>query len=231
MVPPLFSPAAVPQMPPRPLYVSPFVRLNLRRNPFGEPAPEEVGELVVADVESMAGWLSAPRRALQLIGDCGRGKTARLHALRRWWPDVPYVYLAEGAPVPPLPETPRLFLDEAQRLPRRRRRELFRRVESIALATHQDYRRELERAGLEVQTIEVGGADARLLLAVFARRVEWARLGPGRVPSVTARAVEELIGRYGDDVRSMLDELYEVYQALEMNRDIQSVEGDPDGEV
>jgi hypothetical protein len=190
---------------------SPWQHLNLRRNPFGEPPEDCLPELVVADVDTMVEWLERPRHALQLIGECGRGKSARLHAIRSRMQAL-YVYLAEGAPIPSLPQSGRLLLDEGQRLPRRRRRALFARLESVAVATHEDLTGELEAAGWQVLAIEVGGVDGRLFEKILERRLEWARFGPGPLPKLPADQQADLLRRHGDDLRSALDELYEIYQ-------------------
>lgn len=206
--------------------VSPWARLGLRRNPFGEPPPEDAGALIVApEVEGLAEHLRRAGSAVQVLGQEGRGKTARLRALGLRFPAAPYAYLPEDGPLPELPRVgkakpsvPALLLDEAQRLPRRRRRRLFRtlaeRGATLGLASHQDLRRELEDAGLGVETTVAAGLDPERLLAIVERRLEWARLERAdRPPPRPSHAqAEELIRRFGDDLRGLLDHLYEVYQ-------------------
>ena len=75
---------------------------------------------------------------------------------------------------------------------------------------------ELRRAGLEVQTIEPGPLlNAPRLEAILEKRIEWARRGPGPLPSVQRSTIEHLIERLGDDVRAMEGELYELFQNLD----------------
>ncbi|REJ73365.1 MAG: hypothetical protein DWQ36_02090 [Acidobacteria bacterium] len=206
---------------------SPYARLNLRRNPFGEPTEEELALLVVADLGEMTAWLALPGHALQLIGDCGRGKTARLLALRALVePAPPYVYLAEGEPIPALPGSGMLLLDEAQRLPTRRLRALLRRLDRIALATHEDLEGELRRAGYEVRTETVAGLDLPTFEAIVERRLEWARLAAGPLPRLAEGGLADLHARHGDDLRSALGELYDIYQ-----RRIDGVREECDGQV
>lgn len=211
---------------------SPWARLNLRWNPFGEPPPEEAASLVVLpEAGELASHLERPAAALQLLGRCGRGKTARLRHLQARFPTTPYLYLPEDGPLPTLPRResqqppgaasrgpallPTLLLDEAQRLPRHRRRRLFRSLAregaALALAAHRDLTRELESAGLAVRTQVVAGLRPRQLQAVLERRLEWSRRGPGPLPDLEP-GPEELIERFGDDLRSILDHLYERWQ-------------------
>ena len=60
----------------------PWARFNLHRNPFGELLVEERATLaVLEECELEIGGLQS-KEAIQLIRDCGRGKTTRLLAIR-----------------------------------------------------------------------------------------------------------------------------------------------------
>jgi hypothetical protein len=210
--------------------VSPWHRLGLRHNPFGEPPPDEIAALMV--LPQAPAWearLRRPRQVLQFLGDAGRGKTARLRALEARFPAAPYVYLADDEPLPKLPPIrtvpdsgPALLLDEAQRLPRRRRRRLFRqaarRGAALVLASHEDLTEEMQRAGLEVRTEVVAGLDIETLLVIVKRRLAWAEgaqapSAPRHPESRLSRDdARRLVDRFGDDLRSLLDHLYEDYQ-------------------
>lgn len=203
---------------------SPWARLNLRHNPFGEPEPDEIPQLVVApEVEELVARLRRARSAVQVLGASGRGKTARLRAIGRSFPDRPYVYLPQDGPLPGLPSfedarpgEPALLLDEAQRLPRRKRRRLWRRIAargaSLAVAAHEDLAGELRAAGLSPRTVVVAGLDPERLAAIVDRRLEWARLEPGALPRPGTALCRSSIDRCGDDLRAILDHLYELYQ-------------------
>lgn len=206
---------------------SPWARLGLRWNPFGEPPPEDVADLVVLpELGTWEEWLRRPRTTAQFLGHQGRGKTARLRRLQASFPGVPYLYLGEDRPLPDLPLLrrreeeggPVLLLDEAQRLPRRKRRRLFRRVAeldaSLVVGSHEDLAGEMRAAGLEPKTEVVEGLKPDRLRAIVDRRLEWARRSTGEpAPSVsTDLDCSELADRFGDDLRSILDHLYEIFQ-------------------
>jgi len=209
--------------------LSPWHRLGLRWNPFGEPPPEDLASLVlVSSGEAADDWLRQPGRAQQYLGDAGRGKTARLRRLAAIYPQAPYLYLAEDRPPPPLPDPAAatgpvaLVLDEAQRLVPRRRRQLFARVarhrRSLVLASHADLSDEIAAAGLECRTTVIAGLTAAQLSAILERRMAWARLTDDAAPARQAPAgAARLISEFGDDVRAILDHLYEVYQDLALN--------------
>jgi hypothetical protein len=178
--------------------------------------------IVLPEADELAAWLLGPGRMIQFLGDAGRGKTARLRRLGLLFPDAHYIYLAEGEPPPALPQPKPaagavfVLLDEAQRLPRRRRRHLFRSTAragaSLVLAAHEDVAGEAEAEGLECRTRTVAGLDTEQLLAVIDRRLEWARCPGGQPPRIRRPEAERLIQCYRDDLRSALDHLYEVYQ-------------------
>ena len=202
------------------LVALPFAHLNLRRNPFGEVEPTELAELAVVDVQRHVRRLSRPGYAVQFLGEQGRGKTTRLVAVRRHFPDAPYVLIGEGER-PRIPVGHPLFVDEIQRFSSWRRRRLFRRPVSLALGTHEDVSAELARAGFDVETVEVGGsADAGRLCEIAGRRIEAARRGPGRVPQLGRETAQALIDRFGDDLRTIQARLYDVFQRLEGIEDV-----------
>jgi hypothetical protein len=173
------------------------------------------------ELDEVVAHLGATPAALQLLGDAGRGKTARLARLGSAFPGSAYVYLPEDEPLPAIPELSAsplaLRLDEAQRLPRRRRKKLFREAArrglSLALASHEDLGAELEAAGLKEMTRVVAGLDPHRLRAIVARRLAWASAGVCRVPDLDDATAERLLARFGDDLRALLDHLYDTLQA------------------
>lgn len=192
----------------------PFGRLNLLRNPFGELEFEERVRSAVINFDTWLVDLKSPRIALQFMGDCGRGKTTHMLALLKHFEAGKYVYLPEEKPLPTIPIGSPLFIDEAQRLTWLMRRSAFRRGVPLVLGTHRDLTKSLQRAGYEVQTVEVAEQVTReRLLDVFRQRIELARLGDGELPCVTSADVDWLMHRFGNNVRAMENYLYERFEA------------------
>lgn len=191
----------------------PFARFNLYRNPFGELTREERIELALVDVSAIRNWLSGPRRAVQLVGDCGRGKTTRMLKVSQQFPDSVYVYLPEDEPCPPIPVGSPLLIDEAQRLPRKVRGDVFRSGLPLLLGTHCDLSRALGRHGYEVSTNSIGQENsAALVHQIMNRRIEASRLSCGAVPALSLCDAEWLVAKFGSDVRAMEGYLYEKMQ-------------------
>lgn len=198
----------------------PYAHLNLRQNPFGHVDLSERSELAVVDVDEIVARLAAPNFAVQFMGDCGFGKTTHLLALAVRFPEAAYVHFGEGER-PPIPVGSPLFIDECQRVPRRDRREAFRRGVPIGLGTHDDISRDLRAAGYDVETVDVGRhTTPERLLTLLNRRVERVRRGVGRVPIVTSATAVALLDRFGPNVRAIEAHLYEVFHQLDEIRDV-----------
>lgn len=203
----------------------PFAHLNLCHNPFGELEFAQRAALAVVDIDRFVRRLRRPGYAVQFLGDTGRGKTTHLLAIRQHFPEAVYVHIGEGER-PRIPRGNPLMIDEIQRLPRWRRRSVFRRPVfqqpiSLVIGTHEDVSAELLRAGFEVDSVEAAASlDAERLHEIINRRIRWARRASGPVPRVTLDTAGALIERFGDDVRTIEWHLYEQFQAL---REIQDV--------
>lgn len=191
----------------------PLAHLNLRCNPFGELSPSQRVEAAVVQVACWLPWLDAPRRAVQFVGPCGRGKTTHLLALQARLPQGAYVYLPEVGGCPPIPQGRPLLVDEAQRLPWRVRRRLLATGTPLVLGTHVDLIGPLRRSGYRVHTVQVAaGLDPQRLTEILNRRIAAARLAAGPVPEVAVADAQRLIARWGDDIRSIEGFLYERIQ-------------------
>lgn len=195
-----------------------FESLNLRWNPFGAPALDDLAPLAVVDVEPFLERLRRPGFALQVLGESGRGKSTHLRALHSYFPEAPYIWFPEGEKPSPIPQAALLFLDETQRLPARLRRQVFSRPASFVIGSHMNHARELTRAGLEQVTILLQGLTNERLAEIIQRRIEWARRGPGPLPEVSEATMTQLIDQYGDDLSAILARLYEDFQALERGK-------------
>jgi len=197
-----------------------YAHLNLRWNPFGEAGVDDAAQLAIVQVEQYVDRLQHPGFALQFMGESGRGKTTHMLALRQYFPQAPYFHFAEGAAIPEIPETPLLFLDETQRLPRSLRKRIFSRQASFVIGTHLDHSRELKKAGKECTAVFLKGITVDKLDRIIRRRIEWARRSPGPVPVVTRPEIERLIRDYKDDLIAIFNRLYDQFQAMEGITDV-----------
>lgn len=192
----------------------PWARWNLCRNPFGELSKQERAEVAVVDTESIASRARKPHHAVQLIGDCGRGKTTRMLALMRVLPEASYAYLPEDGPCPAIAIGDPILIDEAQRLSRSVRNSIFSTGLPLVLATHRNLERSLRRHGYTVVTEQIGnGNTPELVQELLNRRIEASRLQAGPVPSVSLEVAQRMVARFKSDVRAIESHLYEQVQS------------------
>jgi len=199
----------------------PYVRQNLRRNPFGELDLETRAALAVAEVGELIALLGTPGRVIQLLGGSGRGKTTFLLAVRDRFPGAPYLEIRQGERGR-IPHGHPLFVDDVHLLPAGQRKRLFGRRASFVVCTHEDLSAELESYGLRVTRIRPAERlSAEALERIFRRRIEAARRGLGPVPWVSRDTVQSLIRQHGENVRAMELALYEGVQRLREVGDVQ----------
>lgn len=195
------------------------------------PEPARWAELIVSSVEldGLAERLDQRDFAVVFRGAAGRGKSTHLRALHARFPGLPWTYLGpEASPHTRVPRAPVRFIDEAQRLAPVVRRRVFRGGlrgrAALALTSHEDLRPELEAAGYRVEEHTIGGLDAERLAAIVVARLRWSarpghldqareRLGSGSGPLAPTQ-LAALVERHGDDLRTILDELYEQLESL-----------------
>lgn len=210
----------------------PYVDLNLRWNPFGEPPVEDRGRLWVGRGDDWVGRSKAlllasdantsdggparqKRVAIQVLGPPGSGKTTLLHAIRDELPQAPSFSWSRASGWPEPPAGDPLFVDDAHLLPRRLFRVLTER-HGLVLATQESLAGRLEKRGFAVSTIPVvellGRESVRRLVD---RRLEWARRGPGPLPRIDDDHLDVLLGRHGTNIRALIWDLYRLIQTRE----------------
>lgn len=203
----------------------PFARLNLRWNPFGEPAFEEHPALFAGGLEDWPSFLSngptgeggGASRALQLLGPSGCGKTTSLRSLKELLPDATLVAWCPVGGWPELPATQAglLLVDDAHMA----RGAFFRKIHlyrAVAMATQKDLAGSFRASGFELKTVLMPDrVTLTRLVEMVQRRLEWARRCPGPLPEVEKGALKKLLNHHGPDLKAIQADLYDRYQQLE----------------
>lgn len=201
----------------------PYIHLNLTHNPFGELTESERVSLAIVCVDEVIALLKDPRQVVQYIGEKGHGKTTHLLKIREAFPCCGYVHIPEGERRP-VPDGEPVLIDEAQRLTFWQRKSLFRDRRPLVLGTHRDFQAELQKAGRVVTTIAAcGHTSLQRLRQIVNDRIEFARRGPGPIPSVSDHALKKLLQTREGDIRSMLQVLYDRFQTMETVSELQIV--------
>ncbi len=184
----------------------PLASVNLRCNPFGELTLAERRSLAVGDFADLAAELLVPGTAIQVRGDCGRGKSSHLHGLAAHLPQARYSRVDHGGPVC---AGGIYLMDEADHFGPLRRWWYLRLAESVAVATHADMTPFLRRCGYRVVDVPVGQVSAAHLRQIVGSRLEWARLSSGVLPEVSDEHLQHLLAEFGDDIRAVEGALYD----------------------
>lgn len=191
---------------------------NLRWNPFRGLEDSEWLSVVVIDIKPLLSLLERSGLVLQFIGGQGRGKSTHMRALHQYHPQAPFVYLhdrqEDPKPLPKIPHDTLCFIDESQRMNRWLRWRHFRSHRTLILGTHEDHRLELEKKGFDVHTVDVHQKEPDRIKLILKRRVEFARREHCAFPQMTDSYIRHLIERYGDDLRTMENILYEDYMDI-----------------
>ncbi len=192
----------------------PFEHLNLRRNPFGSVPEADRPQLAVVDLGGLIEHLRERNTAVEFVGERGRGKSTHLLMLHRRFPDHPKLYACREQSVD-VPDDSFPFIDEFQRVEPPKRSRFYRRAGRLVVGTHRSFADELEAHGFNVHTVHPGTDDPDRLKTIIDRRIEWARRDEGPVPELPVSEIRKLSARFGTDLRSMFDHLYDVFQQLE----------------
>jgi len=198
----------------------PYADLNLRQNPFGELTVDDWAALAQVEVDAIVAKLSDPKYVVQFVGEKGHGKTTHLLALRSRFTSAAYVHIPEGQRVQ-IPTGNPVLIDEAQRLTRWQQFSIFRPHAPLVLGTHHDFTKRLRLAGRTVETIHVQqSTDVHKLHRLVNARIAWARRTDGPLPSVTQQTAQELLQKFGPNIRGALHELYVTFQNLSQVCDV-----------
>jgi hypothetical protein len=186
-----------------------FAHINLRRNPFGQLGPEALARLACDDAPHVA-----KGEAVQILAPQGRGKTTWLHAIAAAHPGCVQarVELLSHRPAP-VPTTGAAYLlDEADYCATPQLRDIARQASTLVLSTHQDLSARVSR---RLRTVCTPPLNVERLCRIVEARIECCRRAPGRLPRLSHARLAGLVAAHGDDLRTILDVLYDVFQDLE----------------
>ncbi len=210
----------------------PFHELGFRCNPFRALTREEWSQIAVLP-QAVEAVLEGEFSHLQIIGDQGFGKTSALLALKKRFEDqgrsVQYCYL------PPKRkratwkwgEYEILLIDEMQRLSQNQRLRVVKTIPSsrengprLIFSSHEDLGPVFERLRRPLQTIPLRHHEAAFVRKIIERRLQFFSEGDRSKASLTEKAYALLNETFVNDLRSLEDFLYEVFQQQQFECEI-----------
>ena len=191
-----------------------YERLFYKENPFGERTREQRAALAFVNcapyIEHLKNASPTSRKAVQFMGEKGRGKSTRLLAMSTQ--AGAFYFRASRDDIETVPERVNLLLlDELHLAPFMRKRALYKRTHALVVSTHRNLYASLTRARFDVLCVRVENTSAQEVYEIFRKRIEAVRLD-ARAASFELAHAKTLVARFGDDIRAMESHLYECVQ-------------------
>lgn len=202
----------------------PFHTIGFRSNPFRVLTHEEWSEVAVIppQIEKI---LASNFTHLQIIGEQGVGKTSTLLALRQYYSihgkhaQYRYIPPGENRLHGDIRKIDILLLDEMQRLSKIPRTRLVRKIahkngEGIRLicSTHEDLKPLFEKQNRPLDTILLDKHEKLFQRQIIERRLQYFAVDKRSKVSISEEAFHFLYETFRNDLRSLEDFLYVVFQ-------------------
>ncbi len=213
----------------------PFHRLGFRSNPFQALTHEELADVAVLPNEVEA-LLPAEFTHLQILGAQGRGKTSTLLALQKYFVELgkrtAYEYLPPGQHSfrTNLRGLDIFLMDEFQRLSARYTVRLIKRSAKsdasglrLVISSHEDVKSFFNDQARPLKTVQLELEDTEFLRILIQRRLTYFSLDEGSKVAFKEDALQILHHRFGDDLRTLEDFLYEFFQNLKTGGEISGI--------
>lgn len=188
-------------------------------NPFGGIDDEELLEIITPqyDVEEWVQLLNKPEPIIiQFVGKKGRGKTTHLRALYQILTDAD-IYLLECNTKNPIKNKPKrsTFIDNSHLLSWNKRLQLWSNANtSYVITTHYSRSLEFYFCKRAFKTYYFKGITPEKLKIIIKKRVsQFSYLAYTEV-KVNEIILQQLIVTFGDDIRGILNFLYDQYKTI-----------------
>jgi len=192
--------------------------LKFRFNPFGGITTDELKNIIVpkSHFEKIKTLItSSSPTIIELVGKKGRGKTTHLTYLQQYFPEYPILLLSLHNNTFPNEyfEHKIVFIDSIHHLSFRKRIEIFRKFDKVILTTHITRFLEYKYARRAYQSFHFKGLKKEVLRTVIEKRIQLAIVNSNvEKIHINESFLSELINKFGDDFRGILNHLYENFE-------------------
>lgn len=213
----------------------PFEALGFHANPFRALTEDEWATIAVLPSEIQE-LVEQEDTHLQILGEAGHGKSTLLRGLSAKLEEIGqqvcFEYLPLGqrhfkTPSAKIVDIDVFLLDEVQRLTRRQRKQLFSLVTDhqirLMIGSHEDFTPRFSKNGMSLATILLEDIDEHVLSEMLVKRMDYFRTDGQSKVYVEADAVDYLIARFGRNLRQLEYYLYEVFQYLAEQQQIEPI--------
>ncbi|MFK7755864.1 MAG: hypothetical protein AB8B53_02905 [Flavobacteriales bacterium] len=187
-------------------------------NPFSGVLDDDINDVLVPqfNVDDLLSMIKRSESlALEFQGKQGRGKTSHLKFLHKYLSEFPIVFLDSSSAFSEIRSLSQrvVFVDSIHHLSVLNRRKLFKQNKIVIYTTHR--KRNLECFFAKKKHVSIGfnGINEEVLTCILNKRLEFAALT--KVDSddlFHSKEVNDLIGKYGDDYRGIINHLFDRFQ-------------------
>ncbi len=196
-----------------------MIKRNYPHNPFCGISTHEVQQIVVPKKEIVNVIPKLKDREefiIQLLGKKGRGKTLHLNYIHQNIPESSIVYLEKGADLSryKLNTQNVLCIDSIHHLSMLQRLQLYKSYPKLIFTSHRNRSWELKFLGKSVHTVPFKGINEKVLSEIICKRLDNAQYKNLTIyEKIEIRnQSQNLIKKFGDDYRSIINYLYDHYQ-------------------
>lgn len=194
-----------------PITNKPFFRYN----PFQGLTPYEIHQVIRPRPETsmiMDTIQNNQSMIIQLYGKKGRGKTTHLTYLHQLFPYYPFYRLDTNFDFK-IPDTKVLFIDSIHHLTFRQRLHLYQNIPTIILSTHHHRWFEFKLAKRFYQTVYFRGLQLTDLITILNQRIELAVDKKEKdFVKIQPLLAAQFLKKYGDDLRGIINHLYDQFE-------------------
>ncbi|WP_298512826.1 hypothetical protein [uncultured Kordia sp.] len=191
---------------------------NYHFNPFAGVLDHEVNHTIVPRFpisEIVAAIENNQSIAIELIGKQGRGKTTHLIWLQQQLPEYPIFHLGKNTEITEILQhaSEVVFVDSIHHLNFKERLQLFKAKRVVIYTTHYTRKLSCVLTQKKLKVIRFKGIDIHTLKKIINNRLSLAQKDNQKQEiQVSESELQELIKKYGDNYRGIINKLYENYQ-------------------
>ena len=188
-------------------------------NPFGGVASDDLMLTLIPKYE-IEEWISLikqkPPKIIEFVGEKGRGKTTHLSVLHEYFTETPIYFLDRTHSYKKIKEAPIVFIDSIGRVPFVKRLMLWlKRDITYVVTTHTSRKYESKLCSRVCLSYNFGGIKESELKEIIIRRISLASNRSVDAIDLNSAVLKELISRYNDDFRGVLNFLYDNFNLKE----------------
>lgn len=195
--------------------------LQFHYNPFSGVTDDDISNILIPKqevVDLIDQFQPHSQLIIELVGKKGRGKTTHLRYLHQQLSSkYPLFLLNSNSLFENIIEHPSqiVLVDSIHYLSIFQRQKLYKNKRLVIFTTHHTKKWECKLAGRKIESIHFRGLDEFLLEKIIIRRLKMAMLEDKPEPVLNRPVLLQLLKKYRDDYRAIMNFLYDEFQTSE----------------